>query len=145
MKHVGSSFLLVTVLSACAPNETILRSNSPTPIPAATRDAPTQSGDAVQREIEYMRTADFEFVFVLRRRDGLAIQPEDRAFIRSVTSDANRRAMSEDGMAVVVGSNYRLPPKVTTPLMERFDVQDFSKPEKEFINSNKAANANMVR
>jgi hypothetical protein len=49
----------------------------------------------------------------------------------------------EDERAVIIGSNYRLPPENAKALAERFVVEDYSKPENEMINAN--ANTNTSR
>lgn len=92
-----------------------------------------------------MQTANFDFIFVLRRKDGAVMDTDDKGFIKAVTADANRRSLSGDGKAVIVGSNYRLPDETMKVLGERFDMEDHSKPASEIIRSGTPANANMKR
>lgn len=135
---------IITLFCACAPNKTILESNpASTPLPSS--PAANLSIRPVEKEVEAMRTADFNFIFVLRRKDGAAMSADDKTAIRSLTKDANRRSLSDDGLAVIVGSNYRLPAEAMLALRDRFEIQDFSKPEPEINNSNTPANANMKR
>jgi hypothetical protein len=91
-----------------------------------------------------MRTADFNFILVLRRKDGGKMQPDDKAFVRTNMSGANRRSLADDEKAIVIGSNARVPQDLLTKLNERFDVQDFSKPEPKIPASPSPANANMM-
>jgi hypothetical protein len=128
----------------CGPNESILRSNSnnaSTPF-APANDRPAY--DSVEKEVENMRTADFNFIFVLRRKDGQKIDASDKAFVRTQVANVNRRSLSGDETAIVIGSNARVPPELITSLRARFDLQDFSKPEAEINDSARPANANMV-
>lgn len=130
------------VLSACGPNETILKSNSPTPNTNANA-APYSSNDTVEKEVEAMRTANFNYIFVLRRKDGGKMDADDKAFVRGVTGGFNRRTLSDDERAVIVGSNPRVPDDLLQMIKGRFQVEDFSKPVSEITNNNTAVNANM--
>jgi len=133
-------------LAACGPNESILKSNSPTPTPATdTRATPYTSNDPVNKEVEAMRTANFNYIFVLRRKDGGKMDTDDRAFVRGVTGGFNRRTLSDDEKAVIVGSNPRVLDETLQKIRSRFEVEDFSKPANEIQTSNVLANANMNR
>ena len=137
-------FVVVIGLTACGPNETILKSNSPTPTPiTGASSTPYSSNDPVEKEVEAMRTANFNYIFVLRRKDGGMMDSDDKAFVRAATANFNRRTLSDDGKAVIVGSNPRVPDDLVQTIKTRFNVEDFSKPEAEIQNSNAPANANM--
>src|SRR5262252_5154462 len=81
--------LVVTI--GCGPNETVLRSNSPTPVPSGPSPTQPRSNDPLEKEIEAMQTADFNFIYVLKRRDGGVLDAEDKALVRKVTANVNRR------------------------------------------------------
>ena len=134
--------LVVGFLSACGPNETILKSNPPTPTPAANATTYT-SNDTVDKEVESMRNANFNYIFVLRRKDGGKMDADDKAFVRGVTGGFNRRTLSDDEKAVIVGSNPKVPNDTLELIKSRFQVEDFSKPASEIANDNTSANANM--
>jgi len=137
-------FAASLLMFGCGPNEEILKSNSdqaaaePT---AATKSEPEY--DTVESEVENMRTADFDFIFVLHRKDGGVMQPDDKAFVRANVANANRRSLVEGGKAIVIGANAASTGDVNKKLSERFDVQDFSKPRIENDHSNVSANANI--
>jgi hypothetical protein len=131
-------------LAGCGPNESILRSNSN----AATDQPVTNSGkgmtsDSAEAEVENMRTADFEFILVLRRKDGGVMQSDDKAVVRTTTPGSNRRSLVDGDKAIVIGSNARIPPEVFKKLTDHFAVQDFSKSDAENTVSNTPANANI--
>ena len=134
-------------LSACGPNEAILKSNSnesnTASAPISTNAQPAY--DSAESEVENMRTADFEFILVLRRKDGGVMQPDDKSFVKTVTTNANRRSLTDGDKAIVIGANSKVPPELIAKLSQRFIVQDFSKPEAENSNANSPANANIVR
>ena len=136
---------LCLLLCDCGPNESILRSGASNDQTSPTPQASRAAYDTVDAEIENMRTADFNFILVLRRKDGGKMQSDDKAFVRTNMSGANRRSLVDDEKAIVIGSNARVPQDLLTKLNERFDVQDFSKPEAEIPASAGPANANMMR
>ena len=140
----GTAFILSILValmgdlaSGCGANETVLKSGKETP--AANR---TPALANIEADIEEMRTADFDFIFVIRRKDGAPIDDADRAAIRAQTEEANRRISSENGKAVVVGSNFLLPGEKMRALYGRFAIENFSKPGAEALDS--GANTNMT-
>jgi hypothetical protein len=137
---------IVFLTIGCGPNEEILKSNSNQAAAEPTAVANSQPAyDTVESEVQNMRTADFNFIFVLRRKDGGVMQPDDKAFVRTNAPNANRRSLVENGKAIVIGANAVTLGDVTKKLSERFEVQDFSKPAAENANSNTPSNANIVR
>ena len=134
-------------LSACGPNEAILKSNSnesnTAGAPSAANTQPAY--DSAESEVENMRMADFEFILVLRRKDGGVMQADDKSFVKTVTINANRRSLSDGDKAIVIGANSKVPPELIAKLSQRFVLQDFSKPQAENSNSNSIVNANIVR
>ena len=130
--------------SACGPNESILKSGANNDQASPASQSSQAAYDSVDAEVQNMRTADFNFILVLRRKDGGKMQADDKAFVRTNMSGANRRSLVEDEKAIVIGSNARIPQDLLTKLNERFSVQDFSKPEAEIPASAGPANANMM-
>src|SRR5262244_3718264 len=104
--------IFVFALAACGPNETILKSNSPTPLPPGETPNKPSSNDPVEKEVEAMQTADFNFIYVLRRRDGGVLDSDDKAFLRIATATVNRRTLSNDEKAIIIGSNTKLLPEL---------------------------------
>jgi hypothetical protein len=132
------------LLCGCGPNESILKSGANNDNTAPAPQASHAAYDSVESEIENMRTADFNFILVLRRKDGGKMQADDKAFVRTNMSGANRRSLVDSEKAIVIGSNARVPHDLLTKLGDRFDVQDFSKPEAEIPASPSPVNANMM-
>lgn len=116
----------------CGANDNVLRSGRETP--ASANIEPAKS--TFETDLDSMRTAGFSFVYVLRRADGAPIDAEDRGVIRVQTADVNRRVLSDDGKAFLLGSNYQLPAANMTALYERFVVEDHSPPSAANTNAN---------
>lgn len=134
---------LFALTAACGANDGILKSGKETP--GSSNVQPAKS--VFEEDLGSMRTADFSFVYVLRRKDGGKIDAEDRSVIKAQTADANRRISSDDDKAFIIGSNTQLPPKNMFVLFARFAVENYSPPPvaantNANANSNISANAN---
>lgn len=131
---ITAAFALLA--AACGANEGVLRSGRETPASSNIASPKTP----IEADIEAMRTAGFTFIYVLRRKDAQPLDAEDVGVIRLQTAEANRRVKSDDDKAVVIGSNYAIPPKNMFVLFDRFAVENYSPPATP-SNSNTATNA----
>ena len=135
-----NSFCVVLAAAAfvcsCSPNQRIVESNSQWANQEANRAAATPVPKTVEQEIEAMRTADFIFVYVIRRKDGGPLDAEDKQFASSVIpGQMNRRTVSTDGKAILIGSNFRMPAEERKLIEERFALEDLSR-DPEALNQN---------
>ena len=127
-----AAFLLWSLVSACGPNEGVLRSGKSDA--ASTNSTPTRS--TIETDIEDMRTADLTYVYVLRRKDGGDIDSEDRGMIKIQTDGVNRRVSSDNGKAFVLGSKSAISADKMRALYDRFAVENYSQPESLIVNGN---------
>lgn len=134
----GVFLLAVAIVSACAPNQRIVESNGQWSNAEANRTAATPVQKTIEQEIESMRTADFIFIYVMRRKDGGPLDTEDKQFASSVIpGQMNRRTVSTDGKAILIGSNFRMPEEERKLIEERFALEDLSRdPEMSNQNTN---------
>ncbi len=131
---ITAAFALLT--AACGANEGVLKSGRETPVQANVESPKAP----IEADLEAMRTAGFTFIYVLRRKDAQPLDAEDVGVIRLQTAEANRRVKSDADKAVVIGSNYAIPPKNMFVLFDRFAVENYSPPATP-ANVNTAANA----
>ena len=135
MKRLLGLVALLLALSfvSCAPNQRIIESNAeraPESAPESQPVAPPKFED----DIAAMKTADFNFIFVFRRKDGAELDKDDRAFMNGhIPYEINRKKIVDGGKALLIGSNYRVPADDFKALKERFLFEDFSKPESEIM------------
>jgi len=94
----------------------------------AAQGTPEKKVSEFERDLETMRTANFDYVFVFRRKDGGAFDAEDKIFLNADLPKhlINRVIVSDDDKAVIAGSNYKVPPESLEGLRKRFDIQDYS-------------------
>lgn len=85
-----------------------------------------------ERDLQTMRTANFDFIYGFRRKDGAAFDGEDRKFLRAnAPPQTNRFVSTDDGRAFIAGSGYKFAPEVLETLRKRFDVEDYSTKKEE--------------
>lgn len=131
--------ILAFAACSCAPNQRIVESNAELTEskPNNTR-APVRS--TLEKDIEAMRTADFVFIYVIKRKDGGPLDNEDKKFAGAVIpGEMNRRTVADDGKAILIGSNFRMPEDSRKLIEERFAFEDLSR-EPTPANSNAQAN-----
>lgn len=145
MKYLVAIFLVGVqlMLAGCSPNQRIVNSSA-----EREREGTTVNKNAtpevanVEADINAMRTADFNFIFVFRRKDGATLDAADRSFMNAnIPYEINRKKLSDAGRSLVIGSNFRFPPENFTAMKERFAFEDYSKPESEIMAANSDANA----
>ncbi len=145
-RSVGAIFLAVSTLfiSACQPNQAILDSQNTNRNSdmAVNSNAPTLND--FERDIQSMKNANFDFIYVFRRKDGGKITAEDGKFAKANSPlDTNRFIISDEQRAIIAGSNSRFALVNLEALKSGFVVEDSSKPENELKNANANANANV--
>ena len=107
--------------ASCGANEGVLQSGKETPGPTAEAKAATFESDLAD-----VKRADFNWLYVIRRRDGGILIGEDKARIRVATGDANRRVLTDEGKAIIVGSNYEASVPAIDKLKAQYEVTDLS-------------------
>jgi hypothetical protein len=132
---LGLIFLIFTNF-ACV-NKSLLKGNKNV---AAVQESNVSD---FERDLQSMKTANFDFIFAFRRADGGAFDSEDKKYLRANTPPGTNRFVSTDeGRAFIAGSLYAFSPENLIALRNRFLVEDYSKPEAERQNTNQNTNAN---
>lgn len=121
--------ILISVLAgfaiSCGPNATVLNDGKPTPV-AAVEPTPVRSD--LEREMDDMRAAGFQSIYLIRRKDGKELNAEDRAFLKKRSEDANRRVSTDNGKAIIVGMNRPPVPENISAIYDKFAVETFVQP-----------------
>ena len=143
---IRSSMLAIAVVvaSSCGPNSRILESanqNNP-PVPAAANSNSPASASSFEQDLNAMRTADFKFIIVFRRKDGQPFDASDKELISKTGTLANRRILSDEGRAVIMGSNFMFVKGEFDELTRRFQMENYSKADSGPMYSNSNSNSN---
>jgi hypothetical protein len=145
--RVVKTLLLVTgflicgfFITGCQPNSAILNSKSDVPL---STDQGGKSVNSFEKDLETMKTANFDFIYVMRRKDGGKLDSEDKKYVKANSPAAtNRFILSDEEKAVIAGSKYKFEPANLKALQERFNVENFSKPESPAMPQNSDINSN---
>ncbi|MGI8639147.1 MAG: hypothetical protein ACR2MG_04265 [Pyrinomonadaceae bacterium] len=80
-----------------------------------------------ESDLETMRTAGFDYIFVFRRKDGGVLDGEDKKYLKANSPPVTNRFILSDGdKAAIAGSSYEFPPGNLETLRMRFNVEDYS-------------------
>lgn len=127
-------------IAGCGANEGVLQAGKETP--SSVNAANEKTFVTAETEVEAMRTAGFNYIFVLRRKDNGILNPEDREIIKVNTTVANRRVFAEEGKAFVVGANPVIPQYNIGTLEQRFFIANHSLKPIPVLDVNINANLN---
>lgn len=118
--------------SSCQPNAAILESSKNAVAERANslEAANNQSKNSFARDLETMRTANFDFIYVFRRKDGALLDADDKKYVKlNSPIETNRFILSDEDKAVIAGSKYKFAEQNLMALRDRFNIEDFSKPQ----------------
>jgi len=132
--------IIVLINIGCQPNQTVLKDVAPpSPTPLETVEMKKTS---FEQDLRDMQTANFDYIYAFRRKDGGVFDSEDRKYLRQNTPpETNRWTSTDEGKAFIAGSGFNFSPEQMDALRNRFVVEDYSKPEIKEA-ANKAVNAN---
>ena len=132
---VISLFALLNL--GCQPNQTILKDTAPPPTPMSTVESRKTS---FEDDLRDMQTANFDYIYAFRRKDGGTFDKDDKKYLRDNTPlETNRWTSTDEGKAYFAGSGFGFSPEQMDALRKRFIIEDYSKPEIKEA-ANKAAN-----
>lgn len=125
----GCAAILAALFNfACEPSPSMM-GNSNTPSHSSEAEQTDNNLTSLERELRDMRAADFQFIYVLKRRDGGVFDKEDKFYLKdNRPAEINRVSATDDEKAFVIGSNYDFPPENMENLRKRFVIENFSKP-----------------
>lgn len=119
-------FLIVVsaaaMISGCGANEGVLKSGR---LRSDNSASSTPHPSSFDQDLKDMRDTQYPYIYVLRRMDGAPLDAEDKSFIRTQVQ-ANRRVVSDEERAVIIGSNAAVLPDTMMAVYGRFAVDNYS-------------------
>lgn len=116
---------------ACQPNAAILESAKNASAEQSNRVAASGNStvNSFERDLETMRTANFDYIYVFRRKDGAPLESDDKKYLKMNSPvETNRFILSDADKAAIAGSKYKFAEQNLMALRDRFLIEDFSKP-----------------
>lgn len=124
--------LLSTLIFANCGTPRSFEKEMPTPVPES------EKLSDVERDLKTMRTAEFEYIYLFRRKDGGELDSEDKSYLKANSPrNTNRFVITDKDKAAVAGSHYKFEKENLEKMGERFEIENYSKPESE-SNANKS-------
>ena len=91
-----------------------------------------------ERDLKSLKTADFKYIYVFRRKDGGTFDEDDKRILRENSPrEINRYVSTDEEKAFIAGSNFMFPEENLNNLKERFEVEDLSPPAAQIQNEKK--------
>jgi len=87
---------------------------------------------SLEKDLQTMRNADFDFIYVFRRKDGNVLDADDKKYLKANSPVfTNRFVLTEENKAAIAGSSYKFEKENLDNLQKRFVLENFSKPESQ--------------
>lgn len=117
-------FTLSVIFNAACTPRAFEKPNAQTAPPSANEN---KSASTFEIDLQTMRTAGFEYIFVFRRKDGAAFDGEDRKYLRAnAPAETNRFVSTDNEKAFIAGSKFPFPAPNLEALRLRFNIEDYS-------------------
>lgn len=89
-------------------------------------NAPAQKSD-FERSLETVKRGQYVKIYVVRRKDGEALQADDKNYLRANTPmETGMWIVTTDGRTAIAGANFEFEPKHLNALDKRFTVEDYT-------------------
>lgn len=130
---ISGILVLISLFSlACPPSETDNKNGGFGSQSANITPTPKENLTKFESELKSMKIADFYYIFVIKRKDGGVFTSEDKAFVREKKHYAtNRITFIDDEKILFLGTNYPFTDENIEALKERFDFENYSKPQEQ--------------
>lgn len=126
LSKFGILFILSVLLSSCTYRSFDEPKSNINAVDAA------KNMSELEKEVEAMKTADFDYIFTFKRMDDGVFTSEDKQFIKANSHFAtNRFTLTKDEKVIVAGSNFAFSQENLDALQDRFKMESFSKPPEE--------------
>ncbi len=136
-KFPGVLLFLIALLSLGCESPSLRKANSIAPPTNAQEDVKS----SLETDLQTMRNANFDYIYVFRRKDGGTLDGEDKKYLKANSPVAtNRFILTDENKAVVAGSSYKFEPENLDNLQKRFAIENFSKTENQETPKNSNSN-----
>jgi hypothetical protein len=136
-KFPGVLLFLIALFNFGCESPSLKKADSSTP----TSNAQEDMKSSLETDLQTMRNASFDYIYVFRRKDGGTLDGEDKKYLKANSPVAtNRFILTDENKAVVAGSSYKFEPENLDNLQKRFAIENFSKTENQETPKNSNSN-----
>ncbi len=136
-KFLSVLLFLIASLSLSCLSPSLKKADSNVP----TQNSQEDVKSSLETDLQTMRNANFDYIYVFRRKDGGVLDGEDKKYLKANSPVAtNRFILTDENKAVVAGSSYKFEPENLDNLQKRFAIENFSKTENQETPKNSNSN-----
>jgi hypothetical protein len=95
-------------------------------VPAASPTATPSPLTGFDRDLQFIRTGGFTYIWVFSRKDGKPLNKEDSAFLRTNAPQVIDWVTTDEGRKVIAGTNFNLEEGNLEALKKRFVAEDYT-------------------
>jgi hypothetical protein len=122
MKLLFLLVITVFIAGCTSAEQTALPENAP----AAPTSPAASPLTGFERDLQFIRNGQFQYVFVFYRKDGKALDKDDAAFLRTNAPQVVDWVTTDNGKKVIGGTNFNLEEGGMAALQRRFVVENYS-------------------
>jgi len=90
-------------------------------------NAAQKQPSAFEKDLGAVRRNNFQKVYVISRPDGVALNADDKAYLKTnMPIETTMRILTDEDRRVIVGTNFDFKPEHTDALNKRFKVEDYT-------------------
>ncbi|HEY0004675.1 MAG TPA: hypothetical protein VGB17_07660 [Pyrinomonadaceae bacterium] len=100
--------------------------NAPAPGAGTARQNSTPQ-TPFEKDLQYVRNGQFNYIFVFARKDQRAFEKDDIAYLKANSpQETNQWVRTDEGRRIIAGTNFEFTPENLEALRQRFNVEDYS-------------------
>ena len=117
--------MMVVLLASCGGSPPTSNTNTNTSTATTATPASSPLSD-FEETLQYVRNGQFTYIWVITRKDGKPLQPDDSTFLKTNAPQVVDWAATKDKTKVVAGTNFNLEKGNLEMLKKRFVLEDYS-------------------
>ena len=123
MRRLVSTFVVILVLAGFPAGCAKKSDTAPPPVAASSPKPQTP----FERDLDYVRSGQFTYVFVFSRKEGGNFSTDDITYLKANSPpETNQWVSTEGGRRVIAGTNFEFKQEHFDALNKRFNIEDFS-------------------
>jgi len=123
-----AAFLIIAVAATafCGCNRAGTQTGNNNNAPASS-PSPRKPLTEFERDLEYVRTGQFTYIYLISRADGSPLNNDDIAYLKqNAPPQTNQWVLTDEKRRVIAGTNFEFTPENLDALRKRFVVEDYS-------------------
>ena len=127
LNKTRSLFLIAAAFfAACGGSPDTANTNASSAQAAASPSVAASPLTGFERDLQFIRNGQFQYIWVFSRKDGKPLDREDSAFLRTNAPQVVDWVTTDEGKKVIAGTNFNLEEGNLEALKKRFVAEEYS-------------------